>query len=72
MQKRIEGYVDFAYTVDKMGFVRDPEILESTSKVFNKAATDALLSFRYAPQFEDGEPVVTEDARIRLTFAFAD
>ncbi len=65
----IEGHVDISFTVDAQGFVRDPVVLDREGgHAFEKAAIDAVMAFRYAPKFEDGEPVATTDVKTRITF----
>lgn len=69
LARRKEGYVDFEFTVDESGFVRDPVVIEREGgKSFEKEALAAVERFRYAPRFEDGEPVAVEGVRTRITF----
>lgn len=64
-----EGYVDFEFTVDENGFVRDPVVIKREGgKSFKKEALAAVQRFRYAPRFEDGEPVAVEGVKTRITF----
>jgi len=68
LSRRKEGYVDVRFTVDASGFVRNPVVLYRTDKSFDKATIDAVERFRYAPRFEDGEPVAVADVKTRITF----
>jgi len=68
LSRHKEGYVDVSFTVDASGFVRDPVVLYRTDKSFEEAAIDAVEGFRYAPRFEDGEPVAVNDIKTRLSF----
>lgn len=72
--RNAEAYVLLEFTVDKMGFVREPKVIESNPnnrsqvkwelvRAFEDAAIDAAKGFRYAPKFVDGEPVAVEDVR---------
>ena len=69
----IQGHVDFAFTVDENGFVRDPEVIDAVGNdAFIEPALEALRGFRYAPQFRDGQPVVVDDVKTRITFRLVD
>ena len=69
----ITGNVELQYTVDAQGFVRDPTILKVVgSDEFRNAAIDALLQFRYAPQFTDGMPVAQHNVSHTITFDIID
>ncbi len=53
-----DGLVQMQFTVDEMGFVRDPEVIKSEGgKAFEKSALKTLQDWRFAPKFEDGKPV---------------
>lgn len=58
MAKRMKsGWVRLQFTVSKSGFVKDIEVLESSDSGFEKASIKAMEQWRYAPKFENGEPV---------------
>ncbi|WP_338589439.1 energy transducer TonB [Shewanella khirikhana] len=62
------GWAEISFTVDEMGIVRDPKVLDSEGgKGFEKASMEALKAWRYAPKFEDGKPVKAESS-VRLDF----
>ncbi|ABM00649.1 energy transducer TonB [Shewanella amazonensis] len=62
------GWAEISFTVDEMGMVRDPKVLDSEGgKGFEKASMEALSAWRYAPKFEDGKPVKAESS-VRLDF----
>lgn len=64
-----EGYVLLEFTVDEMGFVRNPKIVESKGgKVFHGPALEAVKRFRYAPRFVDGKAVAVSEVRNRIVF----
>lgn len=70
------GQVDFEFTIDEDGFVREPTIVarqingrESTrANDFDKAAIVAVKRFRYAPKFEDGVAVAVAGVSTRISF----
>lgn len=53
----LEGWVLVRFTVTTTGAVKDVVVVESTDKIFEKAAVQAALKFKYKPRVIDGEPV---------------
>lgn len=70
-QKRgIEGWVLLEYTVDENGNVASPRIVDSSPPgVFDSAALEALMEWKYAPGRLGATAVATPGLRIKLTFA---
>ena len=68
LSRGLEGHVDLSFTVTAAGTVRDPLILFSTSSLFERAATRAVLKFKYKPRVVDGIPVDVPDVKTRITF----
>ncbi len=68
LSRGVEGYVDMAFTVTTAGTVRDPVVVFSTSSLFERAATRAVLKFKYKPRVVDGIPVDVENVKTRITF----
>ena len=64
----LEGYVIVEFTVTTNGSVRDVFVVESTSTLFERAATTAALKFKYKPRVIDGEAVEVPGVRNRITF----
>ena len=65
----IEGYVILEFTVTKNGSVRDPIVVESKpEKIFDRAAMDAALKFKYRPRVVDGEPMEVSGVQNKITF----
>lgn len=67
-KRDLEGYVDIALTVTATGTVKDPVVLFSTSSLFDSAAIQAVLKFRYKPRVVDGTPVEVQNVKTRITF----
>ncbi len=67
-QRGLEGYVTLEFTVTRQGTVRDPRVIESSSTIFDDAAIDAVMRFRYRPRVIDGEPVDVPGVQFRITF----
>ena len=68
LSRGIEGYVDMGFTVTPSGTVQDPVVLFSTSSLFERAATRAVLKFKYKPRVVDGVPVEVPGVKTRITF----
>lgn len=64
----LEGYVILEFTVTRAGTVRDVFVVESTSSIFERAATTAAYKFKYKPRVIDGEPVEVPGVRNKITF----
>ena len=68
LSRGLEGHVDLSFTVTSAGTVRDPIIMFSTSSLFERAATRAVLKFKYKPRVVDGIPVDVPGVKTRITF----
>ena len=72
LSRGLEGYVDMAFTVTTTGTVKDPVVMFSTSSLFERAATRAVLKFKYKPRVVDGVPVEVPNVKTRITFKIED
>jgi periplasmic protein TonB len=72
LSRGLEGYVDLSFTVTTTGTVTDPIILFSTSSLFERAATRAVLKFKYKPRVVDGVPVAVAGVKTRISFQIED
>lgn len=72
LSRGLEGYVDLSFTVTLTGTVRDVIILFSSSSLFERAATRAVLKFKYKPRVVDGIPVDVSGVKTRITFRIED
>ncbi len=68
LSRGLEGYVDMSFTVTTTGTVKDPVVVFSTSSLFERAATRAVLKFKYKPRVVDGVPVDVPNVKTRITF----
>ncbi len=68
LSRGIEGYVDMSFTVTATGTVKDPIVEYSTSSLFERAATRAVLKFKYKPRVVDGVPVEVSGVKTRISF----
>ena len=68
LSRGIEGYVDMSFTVTTTGTVTDPIVVFSTSSLFERAASRAVLKFKYKPRVVDGLPVEVSGVKTRITF----
>lgn len=72
LSRGLEGYVDMQFTVTTTGTVKDPVVVYSTSSLFERAATRAVLKFKYKPRVVDGVPVEVPGVKTRITFQIED
>ena len=68
LSRGLEGYVDMEFTVTSAGTVKDPIVSFSTSSLFERAATRAVLKFKYKPRVVDGVPVEVPGVKTRISF----
>jgi protein TonB len=68
----LEGWVLLRFTVTTIGTIRDVEVVESTNSVFERAAIQAALKFKYKPRVVDGIPVETTGVLHYIRFQFDD
>lgn len=68
-QRGIEGFVIVEFTVTKQGAVRDPVVVEANPQgIFEQAAIDAVLKFKYKARVVNGEPTAVSGVQNRITF----
>jgi len=72
LSRGLEGYVDMSFTVTTTGTVESPIVLFSTSSLFERAATRAVLKFKYKPRVVDGIPVAVAGVKTRISFQIED
>lgn len=72
LSRGLEGFVDMSFTVTATGSVKDPIVLQSTSSLFERAATQAVLKFKYKPRVVDGVPVEVPGVKTRISFELED
>ncbi|GAB3002312.1 energy transducer TonB [Psychrosphaera aestuarii] len=69
LQRGIEGYVIVEFVVDKTGAVKSPIVIEANPEgLFNQAALDAALKFKYKPRVVNGEATEVSGVQNRITF----
>ena len=68
LQRGLEGYVIVEYTVTPTGSVRDPVVIESSSSLFERAALESALKYKYKPRVIDGEPVEVPGVQTIIRF----
>jgi len=68
----IEGYVLLQFTVTKTGAVINPEVIEAKPPgIFDRAAMNAALKFKYKPKVVNGAAIDVAGVRNRITFELA-
>jgi TonB family protein len=68
LSRGLEGHVDLEFTVTAAGTVAEPKVVASTSSVFDRAAVQAVLKYKYKPRVVDGKAVETPGVRTRVVF----
>lgn len=56
----LSGEVALEFTIDEQGYVRDAAVTRSSNAALNDVAITMIRKYRYAPRFEEGEPVATD------------
>ncbi len=68
LKRKLEGEVVLEYTVTKQGSVTNAKVLFSTDPVFNQAAVDSALRYKYKPRVVDGQAIEVSGVRTRIKF----
>lgn len=84
----LEGWVVLQFTVDELGRVINPEVVENCAHVtnrdgndecedmpnsiFDRAALNAAVKFRYKPKVVDGVAVAVPHVRNKITFVLSE
>jgi protein TonB len=67
-QRGLEGYVIVQYTVTTTGDTKDVVVLESTSSLFDRAAVDSALKYKYKPRVIDGVAIEVAGVTTKIIF----
>lgn len=71
--RKIEGWVILELTVTETGSVKDARVLSyEPSEIFNRAAINAALKFKYKPRVVNGKPIEVRGVRYKVTFILSD
>ena len=68
----IEGFVVVSFTVSPEGTTTDVVVVESSHKMFERAAVKAAGKYKYKPRVVDGDPVEVLGVRVRIEFTLGD
>ncbi len=68
LSRGLEGNCILEFTVTRTGAVTDVMTVECSSTLFERAATQAALKFKYKPRVIDGEPVDVRGVQHLITF----
>ena len=69
LSRGIEGYVIVEFVVTKSGTVREPVVVKAEPEsLFDQAAKDAVLKFKYKPRVVNGEAVEVAGVQNKITF----
>lgn len=71
-EKGREGNVLIEFTVDNQGFVQNPIAIGGENvRMFSASALESIKDFRFAPRFENGNPVSTDDLKFNFEYRMA-
>ena len=68
----LEGHVIVSFDVTEIGTVINVVVLESSSRLFNKSAINAVTRFRFKPKIVDGVPQMSYGVRRQFTYEMND
>lgn len=69
LSRGIEGYVIVEFVVSKNGRVKSPVVIEAKPEgIFDQAAKDAALKFKYKPRVIDGQATEVAGVQNKITF----
>ena len=67
-ERGLEGYVDLRFSISVSGGVINPEVMFSTSSIFNRSAIRAVYKWKYNPKIVDGVAMERHGVEVRITF----
>jgi len=65
---KLEGDVTVEFSVNPQGAVQNIKVINSSNRLFDLVAVDAVSRFKYTPAETDGAPVVASGIRERFQF----
>jgi protein TonB len=69
LQRGIQGFVIVEFTVNKVGAVTNPVVVQAEPEgIFDQAAMDAAKKFKYKPRVVNGEAIAVAGVQNRITF----
>ncbi len=71
-RKKIEGWVKISFLITEQGTVKDAVVVDAKPKdIFDKAALQAILKWRFKPRITNGKPVATRADQV-INFELAE
>ena len=70
IENKVEGYVILSFTVNEKGTTENVKVLESSHRMFERAAVKATQKYKYRPRSINGIPQEVNDVRTRIDFSF--
>ena len=69
LSRGVEGFVELSFTVNKLGDVEEPVVLNAQPPgYFERAALQSIRRWKYSPTVRDGIAIATFDVRQRIVF----
>lgn len=68
-----EGWVQLKFNITHTGEVQGVQVVSSQPpRIFDRAASNAVLKWKYRPQLKDGKPTLRENVLVQLDFKLRD
>ncbi len=68
-ERELEGWVLVSFSISKTGVVSAPRVLKSsTARIFDQAALDAILKWKYQPTLRAGQAVERAGVTVKIIF----
>lgn len=67
-RKKLEGWVQVRFTISTVGSVKNPAVVKSSDRVFEKNAVAAVSKWKYQPQLKAGKPVEVAGKQVMVRF----
>lgn len=67
-ERRLEGQCTVLFDITAQGATANVRSLDCSSSLFERASVNAVSSWRYNPQVEDGQPVMYRGATTQLVY----
>lgn len=67
-RQKVEGKVTLTFSVDQNGVPRNPSVVTGLGYGLDEMAIEAIMSSRFYPSYQDGDPVVAPKVQHTCTF----
>lgn len=68
LRKKLEGWVTVRFNISTAGSVKNPAVVNSSDRVFEKNALVAVSKWKYQPQLKAGKAVEIANKQVKVQF----